>query len=336
MAPVSSKTNFKTYDAQARLLRAIVAAHPEVRWNYKEIVKHFGSDMTEYALDHRFRAIKTHSKIVKDAVSQGVDCINIPGDLPKDKKDIAKFFGESTADGIQFQFRSIKKDADSLKQTANSGGNPATALNLSGGGPSSALSTPRKATPSKPRASGGGRSTAKKANPIKLQPLSDADDDEDDDVDYNALEDTPSKSRVRDRVVDGRIAKNTSRRSNTPSRAATIAAAASISQAAAVDLTTSDSEVNTPDNTTGYEPAPADAKPAFLQQQQQPQHQQQAEQHLAQPMVQPAASFYAPSSFSQESSADIFFGNASDDLLHPSFVDSFADGYLDNDGIGEI
>ncbi|CRK35591.1 hypothetical protein BN1708_001237 [Verticillium longisporum] len=34
MAP-SSKTNFKTYEAQARLVRAMIAAHPEVKWNYK-------------------------------------------------------------------------------------------------------------------------------------------------------------------------------------------------------------------------------------------------------------------------------------------------------------
>ena len=35
MAPANSKTNFKSFDVQARLLRAIVAAHPEVKWNYK-------------------------------------------------------------------------------------------------------------------------------------------------------------------------------------------------------------------------------------------------------------------------------------------------------------
>ncbi len=34
MAP-AQKANYKTYDAQARMVRAIVAAHPDVRWNYK-------------------------------------------------------------------------------------------------------------------------------------------------------------------------------------------------------------------------------------------------------------------------------------------------------------
>lgn len=36
MAPASNvKANYKTYEAQARMVRAIVAAHPEVKWNYK-------------------------------------------------------------------------------------------------------------------------------------------------------------------------------------------------------------------------------------------------------------------------------------------------------------
>jgi hypothetical protein len=36
MAPAANaKANYKTYEAQARMVRAIVAAHPEVKWNYK-------------------------------------------------------------------------------------------------------------------------------------------------------------------------------------------------------------------------------------------------------------------------------------------------------------
>lgn len=41
MAPSNTKTNFKSFEVQARLLRAIVAAHPEVKWNYKG--EHFSS-----------------------------------------------------------------------------------------------------------------------------------------------------------------------------------------------------------------------------------------------------------------------------------------------------
>ncbi|KAJ3495846.1 hypothetical protein NLG97_g3090 [Lecanicillium saksenae] len=64
MAPSASKANYKTYDAQARLVRAIVAAHPEVKWNYKEIAACYGSDMTEHALNHRFRHIRAQIEII--------------------------------------------------------------------------------------------------------------------------------------------------------------------------------------------------------------------------------------------------------------------------------
>ncbi|TDZ73230.1 hypothetical protein CTRI78_v001460 [Colletotrichum trifolii] len=329
MAPAAQKTNFKSYDSQARLLRAIVAAHPEVRWNYKDHqVLWLGPDMTESACEHRFRTIKTHSKVMRQAVAQGVDCFTITGDLPKDEKDIAKFFGESTADGIQFQFRSIKKDAEALKTAANAGVNPATALNLSGGaGPSSAFSTPRKATPSRVRASGGGRSTKKARTPVKQQPASDEDDEEG--VDYNAIEDTPSKSR-HDRVLNGRVSKTR----GTPSRAATTAAAtkiADIANTAAVDLTTSDSEPETEDSTTE---ARAHAKATAVR--------QSMDFLAAPPATQTAAGAYtAPSSFGQESISDPF-ATSMDDAMTGSFAEQdyksiFGNGnaYMDNE-IGEI
>ncbi|EEY14015.1 predicted protein [Verticillium alfalfae VaMs.102] len=61
-------------------------------------------------------------------------------------------FGSSTADGIQFQFRAIKQDANTLKATVNSGGNPASVLSL---GPGSTASTPRG-----PRATAGSFTSA--------------------------------------------------------------------------------------------------------------------------------------------------------------------------------
>ncbi|KXH28771.1 hypothetical protein CNYM01_06300 [Colletotrichum nymphaeae SA-01] len=328
MAPA----NFKTYESQARLLRAIVAAHSDVKWNYKDIQKFYGSDMTKDALNHRFRALRNQGYVLREADEQGVDCKAIPVDLPKEKKEIAKFFGESTADGIQFQFRGIKKDAESLKQTANSGGNPASVLTFTGG-TSSNVSTPRKPrTPSgaKVRASGGGRSTtAKKTMPIKTDPVSDDDEEGSDAVDYNALEDTPSKTRVHN-VLDGRVTKNraTPRRSATPSRAATIAAAATIAQSAAVDLTTSDSEVDTPSNASGYELPPiAEAKPAALQH---PSFEAAVSQH--QTIIQPAApmaSFTGNDSFSQSMDAAVFnpINNMNDELNF-----SFAESMVNSNG----
>lgn len=42
--------------------------------------------MTKDMLDHRFKAIRAHVDVVRDAVAQGVDCANIPADLPKGRK----------------------------------------------------------------------------------------------------------------------------------------------------------------------------------------------------------------------------------------------------------
>ncbi|CEJ81228.1 hypothetical protein VHEMI01370 [[Torrubiella] hemipterigena] len=141
MAPSNSKANYRSYEAQARMIRAIVAAHPEVKWNYK---------------------------------------------------DIAMYFGQSTTDGIQFQFRAIKKDAELLKRVVESGGNPATALDLT--------STTPAATPSR---GPGGRSTTKtptskrvRKTPGKVKPEPTSDAEDEDDYDYDSSSDreqSPSK-----------------------------------------------------------------------------------------------------------------------------------------------
>jgi hypothetical protein len=58
--------------------------------------------------------------------------------------DIAKYFGQSTADGIQFQFRGIKKDADRLREVHSAGGDVAGCLSIQQG-VSSVGNTPTKA-----------------------------------------------------------------------------------------------------------------------------------------------------------------------------------------------
>ncbi|PHH80642.1 hypothetical protein CDD82_1624 [Ophiocordyceps australis] len=95
--------------------------------------------------------------------------------------DIAKYFGQSTADGMQFQFRGIKQDADLLRKTASDGGDVATCLNASTGALS--ITTPPSKTslktPSR-RATGSGRKRVR-AEP-KTKRYSSADDDDDDDT----------------------------------------------------------------------------------------------------------------------------------------------------------
>ncbi|KAL2676761.1 hypothetical protein Neosp_010526 [[Neocosmospora] mangrovei] len=236
MAPANSKANYKTYEAQARMVRAIVAAHPEVKWNYKEIVACYGSDMTEHALNHRFRRVRAQASIISEGRARGLDIKELSTDeniLPAtqgaiDKNNIAKYFGQSTADGIQFQFRTIKKDAEALRQTANDGGDVANCLNL-GVGSNLAPGTPSKPTPSRSQpGSRSGKGAKRKvavapvSSPIKRS-LSD-DEGEDDELNFDEMDVTPSK-RV----------KTTGRgpaRGTTPSRSAAVKAAATIAEAA--------------------------------------------------------------------------------------------------------
>ncbi|KAF4969363.1 hypothetical protein FSARC_3389 [Fusarium sarcochroum] len=242
MPPASAKANYKTYEAQARMVRAIVAAHPEVKWNYKEIAACYGSDMTDHALNHRFRKVRATVNIINDARVLGLDIKDLTTDenlLPStqaaiDKNNIAKYFGQSTGDGIQFQFRTIKKDADALRQAANNGGDVANCLNLGSGiGPG----TPSKPTParSQPGSRSGKASKRKTALPI-VSPIKRSlseDEDDDDSLNFDDMDHTPSKKM-----------KTTARappRGTTPSRTAARKAAATIADASAAQYQDSES-----------------------------------------------------------------------------------------------
>ncbi|RCI08617.1 hypothetical protein L249_4865 [Ophiocordyceps polyrhachis-furcata BCC 54312] len=200
MAPKSTpttKANYKSYEAQARMIRAMVAAHPDVKWNYKEIAACIGSDISEHAVNHRFRPIRAQAAIIREARAQGLDIKDLlsQDELPAtqeaiDKQNIAKYFGQSTGDGIQFQFRGIKRDAELLRQTEAEGGDVAACL--TSGSPGSAMTTtPSRATPSRRGGKAGGRARERaggvrkrgRATIIKRASSDDDDDDVDDDDD---------------------------------------------------------------------------------------------------------------------------------------------------------
>ncbi|KAL7797520.1 hypothetical protein V8C37DRAFT_399683 [Trichoderma ceciliae] len=248
MPGASSKANYKTYEAQARMVRAIVAAHPEVKWNYKEIAACYGSDMTEHALNHRFRRLRAQSVIVREGRSQGFDIKDLrqDGDLPAtkeavEKNNIAKYFGQSTADGIQFQFRGIKKDADLLRKVESDGGDVAKCLSL-GSGVGNLTSTPSKPTAARATGSRSGTSTGtgrKRARKIDIIKRSSSDEEEDDIPDienWSDHEDTPTK-KPKTGAFSGQ-------RNGTPSRRAATKANATIAEASAL-LDASDSQPET-------------------------------------------------------------------------------------------
>ncbi|KKP00466.1 hypothetical protein THAR02_07438 [Trichoderma harzianum] len=248
MPAASSKANYKTYEAQARMVRAIVAAHPEVKWNYKEIAACYGSDMTEHALNHRFRRLRAQSVIIREGRNQGFDPKNIcpDGDLPAtqeavEKKNIAKYFGQSTPDGIQFQFRGFKKDADTLRKVESEGGDVANCLNLGSGG-GSLVSTPSKPTAARSGGSrtgtGTGRKRGRKQPDIIKRASSDEDEDDIADIDnWSEHEDTPTKKPKAGGAFPGQ-------RNGTPGRRAAAKATATIAEASAL-LDASDSQPET-------------------------------------------------------------------------------------------
>ncbi|KAK7427923.1 hypothetical protein QQZ08_005536 [Neonectria magnoliae] len=267
MPAPSSKANYKTYEAQARMVRAIVAAHPDVKWNYKEIAACYGSDMTDNALNHRFRRLRAQAIIIRDGRAIGLDMKDLSTDdnlLPKTqetvlKTNIAKYFGQSTADGIQFQFRTIKKDAEQLRQVESEGGNVASCLNIG-----SASVGPN--TPSKPISARGAGSrsgaTSKRSRaaptPTFIKRSESDEEDDDDNVNFSDLDDTPSKRVKTTGPVRGA-------QSRTPSRRAATKAVATIAAASQIESSESPPEdVLTPRNDTFNAPRAACGDPVSI------------------------------------------------------------------------
>lgn len=162
--------------------------------------------------------------------------------------EIARLYGASTADGIQWQFRSIKKDAEALKTAAKNGRDPSSAIDF--GTPKSRASA-MKGTPGSKRSfsSAGGRSTGgkrQKTHKIAAENDGDDEDEDDEDIDFDA-QDTPSKPRVK-KEEDTKAARASIFGDAKSSRAATAAAADAIknqSAALSIDIT-SDEEIQTP------------------------------------------------------------------------------------------
>lgn len=100
--------NFRSYEGQLRLLTAVIAAHPELRLNYKgkstaslssrhqsiifpfsclhrnprlvltrsDIAKHYGSDWSVSGVEHFFRPIKKNGLAIQSLVKRGEDPAN--------------------------------------------------------------------------------------------------------------------------------------------------------------------------------------------------------------------------------------------------------------------
>ncbi|KAH6845512.1 hypothetical protein B0I37DRAFT_417042 [Chaetomium sp. MPI-CAGE-AT-0009] len=204
--------NFKSYEAQSRLLSALVATLGNHRFDYQMIAQYHGGGATASSMEHKFRAARAQAKFVKRLTEAGKD----PGDydVPSLKQDaeIQKYFGESTPDGLAFQFRSIKKGGDVLKAAADKGEDPVGAFgaHLKGGAraASSVPATPsstKRARSTKATASGSGATpTSKRRKAVKIEP--EFDDDEDSpEADYSELDTTPTKIKPKSQGNAGQL-----------------------------------------------------------------------------------------------------------------------------------
>ncbi|KAH6655277.1 hypothetical protein BKA67DRAFT_232208 [Truncatella angustata] len=117
--PKAPIANFRTYEAQARLLAAVIAtAKPKL--NFTAIAKHIGSDASPHSVDHRLRPMKQLARLQAKYVEEGKD----PADLPVDKAEIHKLFGESTPGGLEFHFREAKATGLAQQDAVKAGEDP--------------------------------------------------------------------------------------------------------------------------------------------------------------------------------------------------------------------
>ncbi|KAK3359846.1 hypothetical protein B0T25DRAFT_111477 [Lasiosphaeria hispida] len=209
--------SFRTYEAQSRLVAAMLAAHPDFKPNYKVVAQYYGGSTTASAIEHRFRPLRQVSEMFRQAVDNGYDPEKL--DIDKPREEIAKMYGESTTGGIEFHFRGVRANAEVLKQAIEANTDPKeaytafTGIGASvGSGPSTpsagsarkrkpAASTAKKPSISKP----AGRTSSAKSRRTMPKPTV----AEDSDVDLASLDhsglgnSSPTQPKKRARVADG-------------------------------------------------------------------------------------------------------------------------------------
>lgn len=117
--------------------------------------------------------------------------------------DIATYFGASTGDGIQFQFRGIQKDAKAMRAAVENGENPQDVLIAGGDGSGQ---TPR-ATPTKKAAATPG-SRKRKTPAVKAEIISDNEEGSQDWSEADHVETPTKKQKTGIQKTPGRGAKD--------------------------------------------------------------------------------------------------------------------------------
>ncbi|KAK0719922.1 hypothetical protein B0H67DRAFT_643225 [Lasiosphaeris hirsuta] len=210
-------TNYRTYEAQSRLLAAVVAAHPDFKPNYKAIAQYYGGTATPSAIEHRFRPLRHIAEMFRMAVGAQLDPEKL--DIDKSREEIAKMYGESTQGGIEFQFRGVRQNAEVLRNAAEENKDPKEAFTAATGIGAATGATPQTpkagsarkrkvattgSTAKKPRstaAKSSGRSSTTKARRTMPEPRVAEDSDVDStSQDYEDLDPSPTNIQTKKRA----------------------------------------------------------------------------------------------------------------------------------------
>ncbi|KAK4137482.1 hypothetical protein BT67DRAFT_431766 [Trichocladium antarcticum] len=199
MAPA---TQFKNWEAQARLLAAVLASLEGVRLDYKNIAAYIGSGVTTSAIEHRMRAVRVQAELVRGLVERGQDPgqYNVPACMTRE--EMHTLFGASTPEGLAFQFRAVKQGARVLQEAVAAGEDPVAAFsNMIGNG--AGASNPGTPTARAPGSTKCARSTTKRAasgastpgakRRKMAKPAEEFADEDSPEADYDELDATPSK-----------------------------------------------------------------------------------------------------------------------------------------------
>ncbi|KAK0652135.1 hypothetical protein B0T16DRAFT_454532 [Cercophora newfieldiana] len=119
------KTNFQTYEGQARLLAAVLGSH-DIKLNYKAIADMLGGGSTVSAVEHKLRDARKRGQAMKAVVSWGGDPAAVLPDIMEVNRntksdEIARVYGASTEGGIGFQMRNMKSIGKLMKKAADEG-----------------------------------------------------------------------------------------------------------------------------------------------------------------------------------------------------------------------
>ncbi|KAF7956690.1 hypothetical protein EAE96_004022 [Botrytis aclada] len=118
--------NWKTYEATVRLLSAIVAAHPNLKFDYAEISKYYGDESNYHQIWRGINGIKRNAERLRKAVDAGLNAstVNLQNDFSVKKKISDRFGGDCTFSAIDNRFRRLKSDAKLINDAVAKGEDP--------------------------------------------------------------------------------------------------------------------------------------------------------------------------------------------------------------------